>query len=99
MAQHKFAMGKILKIVVINLSCLIGCVLAIFLVPARIDLAVFLLICIGSFALINAAVFFRPKTSNLAQANRTDKFRSVTIWTVIILSLVLGLLARLGYLR
>lgn len=92
-------MSKILKIVVINLSCLIGCVLAIFLVPARIDLAAFLLICVGAFALINVAVFFRPKTPNRGQANRKDKFRSATIWTIIVLSLGLVLLARLGYLR
>jgi uncharacterized membrane protein (DUF4010 family) len=91
-ADSRNAMKLAARIALANGAAVLGCFLALFIVPRTIPLKLFLPVCAAAIVLINGTVFWRARNERKQQKDsgrRGDRFRSATIWiTLAILMLM-----------
>jgi len=93
-------MKRVGKILLVNSSLLIGCSIALFIVPPSTPLKSFLFVCLGAAIFTNAVIFVRPAIrKGTASARRTDKFQSITIWVTLFILLAWILAISSSYFR
>lgn len=87
----------VFKIILINVSVLVGCVLAAYLLPAQTSVPGFLLICLLAFIVFNV-LLFAPRFRPTSESDPKPKWpaRKIIAWIVILLCLVLEFFRRYG---
>ena len=90
--------GKPLKkstvIVILEISMLLGFVLALFLVPGTTPLRTFLIICGVTFALFNALLLWLLKRKPQASTSEGRRKTTYVLWILITLAILAQLLFR-----
>jgi hypothetical protein len=90
-------MRKLRYAVALNVGVVLGCFLALYLVPDTTPMWFFALMCFVAIVAINLSFFLGPRLrKKTGTPTKASAFRSVMIWTMLVLGLLGIVLQRLG---
>jgi hypothetical protein len=87
-------MKTAVKISIVNVGLFLGCIVALFLVPPTTPTTTFCVVCLSTILIANIVVFVVPRLRTRGGPEPPNHFRSIAIWTLLFLFLILQFMSR-----